>query len=94
MTATCHRCGREFKNFRSLGQHSRALRSAAAKGGANRICPRQAHGRRGARHGIANHPTEGAAWTWSFRPAPQAQRMASDEPRRIQGQTERTASDG
>jgi hypothetical protein len=39
MTATCHRCGREFKNFRSLGQHSRALRSAAAKGGANRICP-------------------------------------------------------
>lgn len=39
MTATCHRCGKEFANFRGLGQHERHMREATAKGRQNRICP-------------------------------------------------------
>lgn len=37
--AKCNRCGREFENFRGLGQHLRQLRESTAKGRANRICP-------------------------------------------------------
>jgi hypothetical protein len=38
-TARCPRCSKEFKNYRSLGQHQRAYRESRAKGRANRICP-------------------------------------------------------